>query len=59
MRLNFIKSSSAKNTTVFITNYVDPQFYRKIARTVMSYEYLQAEQVGFIMKPTNIQYGLA
>ncbi|ATW27695.1 hypothetical protein [Candidatus Formimonas warabiya] len=53
MKLNFVKLSPAKNTTVLITDYVDPVFYQEIARVVMRYEYLGAEQVGFIVPPRN------
>ena len=53
MRLNFVKISPAKNTTVLITDYVDPEDYAQVARVVMSYEYLDAEQVGFIVSPRN------
>ncbi|ASN06425.1 hypothetical protein [Virgibacillus necropolis] len=53
MRLNFVKVSPSKNMTVFITNYVEPIHYAEIANTIMDYEYLNAEQVGFIVAPEN------
>lgn len=53
MKLNFVKTSPAKNTTVLITDYVSPEHYREISDKVMSYEYLLAEQVGFIVQPFN------
>lgn len=55
MRLNFVKISPAQNMTVLITDYVDPARYLEIARVVMSYEYLNAEQVGFIVPPKTNQ----
>jgi len=53
MRLNFVKVSPSKNMTVFITNYVAPTYYAKISNIIMDYEYLNAEQVGFIVAPKN------
>jgi diaminopimelate epimerase len=53
MVLNFIKASPSQNTTVFITSKCSPYLYGEIARTVMSYEYMNAEQVGFILQPEN------
>lgn len=51
MKLNFVKISPSKNMTVLITNYVDPTYYSQIASTIMDYEYVNAEQVGFIGTP--------
>ncbi|GHI01573.1 hypothetical protein [Neobacillus kokaensis] len=51
MRLNFVKISPSKNMTVLITNYVAPAHYSQIANTIMDYEYVNAEQVGFIVSP--------
>ncbi len=51
MVFNFIKASPSQNTTVFITGRCSPSLYGKIARAAMSYEYLNAEQVGFITRP--------
>lgn len=48
MKLNFVKLSPAENTTVLITDYVSTIDYAKVANKVMSYNYLNAEQVGFI-----------
>lgn len=53
MRLNFIKASPSQNMTIFITNYVSPENYGRIANVIMGYEYLNAEQVGFIVPPTD------
>ncbi|MFZ7101168.1 MAG: hypothetical protein ACOWWO_00725 [Peptococcaceae bacterium] len=55
MKLNFVKISPAQNLTVLITDYVDPACYPEIAKVVMSYEYLNAEQVGFIVPPQTSQ----
>ncbi|MFK2825485.1 hypothetical protein QYG89_07260 [Bacillus sp. B190/17] len=51
MRLNFVKISPSKNMTVLITNYVAPNHYAQIANTIMGYEYVNAEQAGFIVAP--------
>ncbi len=53
MKLNFVKVSPSKNMTVFITDYVAPARYAEIATPLMDLEYLGAEQVGFIVEPTN------
>lgn len=53
MRLNFVKVSPSKNMTVFITDYVAPDHYAQMANMIMDYEYLNAEQVGFIVAPKN------
>ncbi len=41
--------------TAFITNYVAPAQYAEIANQIMAYEYLNAEQVGFLVAPENEQ----
>ncbi|AXH98247.1 hypothetical protein DV702_00150 [Sporosarcina sp. PTS2304] len=51
MKLDFIKASPSKNTTVFITNYVAPTHYAKIASGIMDDEHLHAEQAGFLVTP--------
>ncbi|WP_142927232.1 hypothetical protein [Bacillus sp. PK3_68] len=51
MKLDFIKASPSQNITALITNYVAPAHYAAIANTIMGYEYLNAEQVGFIVSP--------
>ena len=51
MKLDFVKASPSQNMTVLITNYVAPVQYAEIANTIMGYEYLNAEQVGFIVPP--------
>ncbi|MFC5602612.1 hypothetical protein [Sporosarcina koreensis] len=53
MKLDFVKVSPSKNMTVLITNYVAPTNFAEIASTIMDYEYLNAEQVGFIVEPEN------
>ncbi len=37
--------------TVLVTSYVDPTDYVHIANTIMDYEYVHAEQAGFIVSP--------
>lgn len=51
MKLDFVKASPSQNITVLITNYVAPALHAAIANTIMGYEYLNAEQVGFIVSP--------
>lgn len=49
--LNFVKLSPSENTTILVTDYVNPNNYVEIANKVMSYTHLNAEQVGFIKNP--------
>lgn len=51
MHVDFVKISPSKNMTVLITNDVAPTYYSHIAHTIMDYEYVNAEQVGFIVAP--------
>ena len=51
MIVNFIKASPAQNTTILVTSYCPPEYYRKVARTAIGYEYLYGEQVGFLVPP--------
>lgn len=51
MKVNYIKFSPAQNTTAFITSHVDPTDYVEIANTLMSHEYVHAEQAGFLVSP--------
>jgi diaminopimelate epimerase len=52
MIFNFIKTSPAQNTTVLITSFCPQSYYLKIAEIAMKYEFLHAEQVGFIVPPS-------
>jgi diaminopimelate epimerase len=51
MKLNFIKTSPAGNTTVFILDQLPRDMHSQVARTLMDPGSLYAEQVGFIEKP--------
>lgn len=51
MKLDFVKASPSRNTTVFITNYVVPAHYAEIASRIMDDEHLHAEQAGFLVQP--------
>lgn len=53
MELDFIKASPSQNTTVFVTSFCPRDAYTEVAEKIMSYEYLQAEQVGFLVAPKN------
>lgn len=55
MKLNFIKASPSENLTAFITNYIHPKHYVRVANHLMTDNYLSAEQVGFIVRPKNDQ----
>ena len=55
MRLDFVRVSPSKNMTVLIENDVAPARYAEIANKVMDYEFLNAEQVGFLVAPENKQ----
>lgn len=51
MNINYVKVSPAQNMTAFITNYVPKHAYTHVAQTIMQYDYVHAEQVGFIVSP--------
>lgn len=51
MRLNFVKASPCRNTTVFITEELPRAKYPAVARLALDSDYLAAEQVGFITAP--------
>lgn len=53
MNIDFVKASPSKNMTILVTNYVPPTNYSRVAHTLMDYEYVNAEQVGFIEAPQN------
>ncbi|WP_213973882.1 hypothetical protein [Tepidanaerobacter acetatoxydans] len=52
MIIDFIKTSPAQNTTVLITSYCPRSYYSAVAEKAMNYDYLHAEQVGFIVPPS-------
>jgi diaminopimelate epimerase len=52
MIFDFIKTSPAQNTTVLITSYCPQSYYSAVAEKAMNYDYLHAEQVGFIVPPS-------
>ena len=51
MKLNYVKTSPSQNMTILITDYIDSKDYIKVANSVMRYESLYAEQVGFVVPP--------
>lgn len=53
MIFDFIKTSPAQNTTILVTSYCPQSYYFAVAEKAMNYEYLHAEQVGFIVPPSN------
>lgn len=52
MKLNFIKASPTENMTVFILNQLPRYMYLDIAKKIMNYSSIHAEQVGFIEPAT-------
>ena len=52
MKLNFIKTNPTENMTVFILDQVSRDEYVNIAKKIMGYNNVNAEQVGFIEKAT-------
>lgn len=57
MKLNFIKMNPTENMTVFILDPLPRNQYSTIAKQVMAYSSLCAEQVGFIEKTANESSG--
>lgn len=51
MNIDFVKASLSKNMTVLVTNYIARDHYSRVAHTLMDYEYVNAEQVGFLEAP--------
>lgn len=49
--LEFVKTSPAQNTTVIVTSYCPRSYYFAVAEKAMSFDYLHAEQVGFLVAP--------
>ncbi|GHT01807.1 diaminopimelate epimerase [Synergistales bacterium] len=60
MELNFIKLNPTQNMTVLIKNEnanIGRESYPDIARRIMAYDSVYAEQVGFIEKPVGGAFG--
>lgn len=53
MKLSFIKTNPTENMTVFVLDPVPRSMYIDIAKKIMDYNSIYAEQVGFIEKPTD------
>lgn len=53
MKLNFIKTNPTENMTVFVVDQVPRSMYMEIAKQIMDYSNIHAEQVGFIEKPSS------
>lgn len=51
MEVEFIKMSPSQNMTVLITSHAAPKEYADIGNALMNYEYVHAEQAGFIVDP--------
>lgn len=52
MKLSFVKTSPTENMTVFILDQLPREDYVHIANRIMNYNNINAEQVGFLEKPT-------
>lgn len=52
MKLNFIKANPTENMTVFILDPLPRSIYKDLAKKIMEYSNINAEQVGFIEKPS-------
>lgn len=53
MKLNFIKANPTENMTVFVVDQVPRSMYMEIAKQIMDYSNIHAEQVGFIERPSS------
>ncbi|WLV24204.1 hypothetical protein QR721_11240 [Aciduricibacillus chroicocephali] len=51
MKLDYVKISPSQNMTALITSKANPADYAKIASMMMDYEYVNAEQAGFLIDP--------
>lgn len=49
--IDFVKLSPTQNMTLLVRTEHPEEEYRDIARQIMAYEHLHAEQVGFVQKP--------
>ena len=50
MKLNFLKINPVENMTIFVLDEVDRKRHIEIAKKLMNYNNLHAEQVGFVEK---------
>lgn len=53
--IDFVKFNPAQNMTILVTTHLPVQSYPHIASEIMSYNSVNAEQVGFIQKPAQLQ----
>lgn len=49
--IDFVKLSPTQNMTLLVRTEHPEEEYRDIARQIMAYEHVHAEQVGFVQKP--------
>lgn len=52
--IDFVKASPTENMTVLVRTEHPEEEYPAIARRVMAYEHVHAEQVGFVRKPESL-----
>lgn len=57
MKLNFIKVNPTENMTVLILDTLPRASYASVAKKIMGYNHIFAEQVGFIEQPETPQAG--
>jgi len=53
MEVEFVKINPTQNMTILVTSPVDRLHHMDVARKIMAYDSVHAEQVGFIEKPGN------
>ena len=53
MQVEFVKISPTQNMTILVTSPVERRFQMDVAKEIMAYDSVYAEQVGFIEKPEN------
>lgn len=51
MKIHFIKANPTENMTIFVLDQLPASMYSEVAKKVMCYGNVHAEQVGFIEKP--------
>lgn len=49
--VDFVKISPTQNMTILVTSPVDRQYQADVAKKIMAYDSVHAEQVGFVEKP--------
>lgn len=53
MKIHFIKANPTENMTIFVLDQIPQAMYSDVAKKIMCYGNIHAEQVGFVEKPKN------